>query len=88
LAGAHRHRHFFLTVDDHQLLLEGIAAVLEGQPDMVLIAQASSGREAIEGFREHRPDVTLMDLRMPDIVKDCAVRKRELPLTLGLDLSA
>jgi DNA-binding NarL/FixJ family response regulator len=50
LAGAHRHRHFFLTVDDHQLLREGIAAVLEGQPDMVLIAQASSGREAIESF--------------------------------------
>ena len=56
-----------LTVDDHQLLREGIAAVLEGQPDMMLIAQASSGREAIERFREHRPDVTLMDLRMPDM---------------------
>jgi DNA-binding NarL/FixJ family response regulator len=56
-----------LTVDDHQLLREGIAAVLEGQPDMVLIAQASNGREAIESFRQHRPDVTLMDLRMPDM---------------------
>jgi CheY-like chemotaxis protein len=56
-----------LTVDDHQLLREGFAAVLEGQPDMVLIAQASGGREAIERFREHRPDVTLMDLRMPDM---------------------
>jgi len=54
-----------LTVDDHQLLREGIAAVLEGQPDMVLVGQASNGREAIEGFRQHRPDVTLMDLRMP-----------------------
>jgi len=56
-----------LTVDDHQLLREGIAAVLEAQPDMVLVGQASNGREAIEGFRQHRPDVTLMDLRMPDM---------------------
>ena len=56
-----------LAVDDHQLLREGIAAVLEGQPDMVLIGQASNGREAIESFRQHRPDVTLMDLRMPDM---------------------
>jgi DNA-binding NarL/FixJ family response regulator len=56
-----------LTVDDHQLVREGIAAVLEGQPDMVLIGQASNGREAIESFRLHRPDVTLMDLRMPDM---------------------
>jgi DNA-binding NarL/FixJ family response regulator len=56
-----------LTVDDHQLLREGIAAVLEGQPDMVLIGQASNGREAIESFQQHRPDVTLMDLRMPDM---------------------
>jgi DNA-binding NarL/FixJ family response regulator len=56
-----------LTVDDHQLLREGIAAVLEGQSDMVLIGQASNGREAIESFRQHRPDVTLMDLRMPDM---------------------
>jgi DNA-binding NarL/FixJ family response regulator len=56
-----------LTVDDHQLLREGIAAVLEGQRDMILIGQASNGREAIESFRQHRPDVTLMDLRMPDM---------------------
>ena len=56
-----------LTVDGHQLLREGIAAVLKGQPDMVLIGQASNGREAIESFRQHRPDVTLMDLRMPDM---------------------
>jgi DNA-binding NarL/FixJ family response regulator len=46
---------------------EGIAAVLDGQPDMMLIGQASNGREAIETFRQHRPDVTLMDLRMPDM---------------------
>ena len=56
-----------LTVDDHQLLREGIAAVLEAQPDMMLIGQASNGREAIESFRQHRPYVTLMDLRMPDM---------------------
>jgi len=56
-----------MTVDDHALLREGIAAVLEGQPDMKLVGQASSGREAIESFHSLRPDVTLMDLRMPDM---------------------
>jgi DNA-binding NarL/FixJ family response regulator len=56
-----------LTVDDHQLLREGIAAVLESQEDMTLIAQASNGHEAVESFRRLRPDVTLMDLRMPDM---------------------
>ena len=54
-----------MAVDDHQLLREGIASVLEGEPDMVLVAEASSGAEAIEKFRSHRPDVTLMDLQMP-----------------------
>jgi DNA-binding NarL/FixJ family response regulator len=56
-----------LTVDDHPLLRDGIAAVLESQPDMTLVGQACNGREAIECFRRLRPDVTLMDLRMPDI---------------------
>jgi DNA-binding NarL/FixJ family response regulator len=56
-----------LTVDDHPLLREGIAAVIEGQPDMTLVAEATNGREAIESFRNHRPDVALMDLRMPDM---------------------
>ena len=56
-----------LTVDDHPLIREGIAAILEGEPDMRLVAEAMTGREAIESFRRHRPDVTLMDLRMPDI---------------------
>lgn len=56
-----------LTVDDHQLLREGIAAVLETQEDMTLIGQAGNGYEAIESFRRLRPDVTLMDLRMPDM---------------------
>lgn len=54
-----------LTVDDHPLLREGIAAVLAGEPGMVLVAEASNGREAVEQFRAHRPDVTLMDLQMP-----------------------
>jgi DNA-binding NarL/FixJ family response regulator len=55
------------SVDDHPLLREGIAAVINSQPDMVMVAQASTGREAIQLFRDHQPDVTLMDLRLPDI---------------------
>ena len=54
-----------LTVDDHALLRKGIAALVNGEPDMKLIAEASNGREAIESFRLHRPDVTLMDIQMP-----------------------
>ena len=55
------------SVDDHPLLREGIAAIINSQPGMRVVAQASTGREAIQMFREHRPDVTLMDLRLPDI---------------------
>jgi len=55
------------SVDDHPLLREGIAAIVNNQPDMVMVAQASNGREGIQQYREHRPDVTLMDLRLPDI---------------------
>jgi DNA-binding NarL/FixJ family response regulator len=54
-------------VDDHPLMREGIAAIIRNEPDMLLVAEASNGREAIQGFREHRPDITLMDLRLPDI---------------------
>src|SRR5271154_1836276 len=54
------------SVDDHPLLREGLAAIIDNQPDMVLVAQASSAQEAILQFRKHRPDVTLMDLRLPD----------------------
>jgi DNA-binding NarL/FixJ family response regulator len=56
-----------LTVDDHQLLREGIGAVLDDQTDMTLVGQACNGQEAIDSFRRLRPDVTLMDLRMPDM---------------------
>jgi DNA-binding NarL/FixJ family response regulator len=56
-----------LTVDDHPLLRKGIASLVNGESDMKLIAEASSGHEAIEQFRLHRPDVTLMDLQMPDM---------------------
>ena len=56
-----------LTVDDHALLRAGIASLVEFEPDMELVAQASTGREGIEQFRRHRPDITLMDLQMPDI---------------------
>jgi DNA-binding NarL/FixJ family response regulator len=55
------------SIDDHPLMREGIAAIIQNEPDMLLVAEASNGREAIEGFREHRPDITLMDLRLPDI---------------------
>lgn len=54
-------------VDDHPLMREGISAVIRNESDMVLVAEATNGREAIQGVREHQPDVTLMDLRMPDM---------------------
>ncbi len=56
-----------LTVDDHSLLRDGIASLIGNQTDMKVIAEASTGHEAIDQFRLHRPDVTLMDLRMPDM---------------------
>jgi DNA-binding NarL/FixJ family response regulator len=54
-----------LTVDDHPLLRKGIAALVNAEPDMKLVAEASNGQEAIGSFRVHRPDVTLMDIQMP-----------------------
>src|SRR5262249_25020498 len=55
------------SVDDHPALREGIAAIVNHQPDMKLIGSASNAREGIQMFRELRPDVTLMDLRLPDL---------------------
>jgi DNA-binding NarL/FixJ family response regulator len=56
-----------LTVDDHPLLRGGLAALLAGEPDMELVAECSNGKQAIQQFRTHRPDITLMDLQMPEM---------------------
>src|SRR5262245_58288613 len=56
-----------LSVDDHPLLREGIAAIVNSAPDMIMVAQAANGHDAVQAFRAHNPDVTLMDLRLPDI---------------------
>jgi DNA-binding NarL/FixJ family response regulator len=56
-----------LAVDDHAIFLQGVISLLSGQPDMKLVAQASTGLEAIQQFRTHRPDITLMDLQMPEM---------------------
>lgn len=63
-----------MVVDDHPLLREGIAAVLEGQPDMLLVGEAVDGREALARFETLRPDVTLMDLQMPEMNGIDAIR--------------
>src|SRR5260370_11850067 len=70
-----------LSVDDHPLLRDGIAALLEGQRDMVLVGESANGRDAIETFRAHRPDVTLMDLQMPEIngIEAIIAIRREFP---------
>ncbi|MBV9770961.1 MAG: response regulator transcription factor [Bryobacterales bacterium] len=56
-----------LTVDDHTLLRKGVASLINAEPDMKLVAEASNGREAIAEFKKHQPDVTLMDLQMPEM---------------------
>ena len=56
-----------LTVDDHPVLRKGLAALVNAEPDLKLVAEASNGKEAIDAFRTHRPDVTLMDIQMPGL---------------------
>ncbi|HTR25853.1 MAG TPA: response regulator transcription factor [Terriglobales bacterium] len=56
-----------LVVDDHPVVRQGIAVLLGSQSDMTVVAEASNGREAIQQFRKHRPDITLMDLQMPEM---------------------
>jgi DNA-binding NarL/FixJ family response regulator len=56
-----------LSVDDHPLMREGIAALIRNQADMLLVGDAANGREAVQRYREHQPDVTLMDIRLPDM---------------------
>ena len=70
-----------LAVDDHPLLREGISAMIKSQPDMELVAEASSGRDGLERFRQHRPDITLMDLRLPDMngIDTMAAIRTEFP---------
>jgi len=70
-----------LIADDHPLLREGVAAILVHEPDIALIAEAATGREAIDLFLAHRPDVTLMDLQMPGVKGDEAIKviRKEFP---------
>jgi DNA-binding NarL/FixJ family response regulator len=70
-----------LTVDDHPMFREGIASVIEGEADVRLVAEAATGREAIERYREFRPDVTLMDIQMPDLngIEATSAIRREFP---------
>jgi DNA-binding NarL/FixJ family response regulator len=70
-----------LTVDDHPLIRDGIAAVLEDQPDMVLVAEAASGEEAVSAYRAVAPDVTLMDVQMPGMsgIDAIAAIRQEFP---------
>ena len=70
-----------LTVDDHPLLRKGIAALVNAEPDLKLVAEASNGKEAIDAFRSHRPDVTLMDLQMPGVdgLEAIETIRREFP---------
>jgi len=70
-----------LTVDDHPLMRKGIAALVNAEPDLKLVAEASNGKEAIDAFRSHRPDVTLMDLQMPELngLEAIAAIREEFP---------
>lgn len=67
VGAAMRQRIRITCIDDHPLIREGIANIINLQPDMRIVAELSSGSEAIRSFREHQPDITLMDLRLPDM---------------------
>ena len=71
-----------LAVDDHPVFRQGIAGLISDEGDMILVGEASNGREAIQQFREHRPDITLMDLQMPELngVDATIVIRNEFPL--------
>ncbi|MBV8454575.1 MAG: response regulator transcription factor [Deltaproteobacteria bacterium] len=70
-----------LTVDDHELLRKGIRLLISTEAEMQIVAEASTGREAVQEFRKHRPDITLMDLQMPDMcgVEATMAIRREFP---------
>jgi DNA-binding NarL/FixJ family response regulator len=70
-----------LAVDDHPLVRKGIASILANEADMLLVGEAGSGREAVDLFRQHHPDVTLMDLRMPEMdgVQATQAIRKEFP---------
>src|ERR1700685_4415932 len=70
-----------LCVDDHPLVRKGIASILSNESDMQLVGEAGSGREAVDLFRQHHPDVTLMDLRMPEMdgVQAAQAIRKEFP---------
>lgn len=70
-----------LIADDHPVVRQGLAAMISREPDMAVVGEASNGREAVELFRQHRPDVALMDLRMPDMdgVEAVVAIRKEFP---------
>ena len=75
------HKITVLTVDDHPLLRSGIAAVIQGEEDILLVGEATNGQEAIDAYRTHRPDITLMDLQMPVMngIEAILAIRREFP---------